>query len=68
MVALKERVAALYVDRATQKWVVRDREGNLWTLSPGENAWEDRLPFELIDENELEILPVHYIFMLGLHK
>jgi hypothetical protein len=61
---LKRRVAALYVDRNTQQWVVRDNEGNLWSVPPGENGWDQRSRFEPSEESDLEILPGHYIFMI----
>lgn len=57
---------AIYVDRARQQWVVRDREGNLWTLPSTENSWEERQPFVPTEETELEPVPGHYKSVLRL--
>ena len=39
MVEAMEFAVALYVDRATQQWVVRDRKGNFWSLPTANDAW-----------------------------
>jgi hypothetical protein len=58
---------ALYVDRCTQQWIVRDTDGNFWSLSTGEdNPWDARQPFYPTEETELEPIPGHYKAMLGL--
>ena len=54
------------MDRATQRWVVRDVEGRLWSLPPGEKPWDERQPFIPAEEPDLEPVPGHYKFMLGL--
>ena len=58
---------ALYVDRSTQQWIVQDPEGQFWSL-PGdaEDAWSYRQPFVPTGETELEPVPGHYKYMLGL--
>jgi hypothetical protein len=59
--------AALFVDRAcTEHWIVRDPEGNFWIVPPVENAWESRQRFYPTEETDLEAIPGHYRFMLGL--
>ena len=60
------RVVALYVDRAPQRWVVRDVEGRLWSLPPGDNPWYERQPFTPAEGTDLEPVPGHYKQMLGL--
>ena len=60
------RQVALYVDKTTQQWVVRDGEGNYWSLPPGENPWDGRQPFSVAEGTELEPVPGHYKYMLGL--
>jgi hypothetical protein len=55
----------LYVDRSTRQWVVRDPQGELWLLGTSE-PWDERRPFELTDEADLEIVPGHYRYMLDL--
>ncbi|MFO0844662.1 MAG: hypothetical protein U0797_20075 [Gemmataceae bacterium] len=59
-------VAALYVDRATRQWVVRDLEGQFWSLPAIDNAWDERQPFTPAEGTDLEPVPGHYKYMLGL--
>ena len=57
---------ALFVDRESQQWVVRDSDGNFWALPTTNNAWENRSPFEALPDNTLEPIPGHYKYTLGL--
>jgi hypothetical protein len=57
---------ALYVDRLSQQWIVRDPDGNFWRVPSVENAWEHRQPFEPSQETDLEPVPKHYKNMLDL--
>jgi hypothetical protein len=66
MLTSGKRVLALYVDRASQQWVVLDSEGNYWIVPSDDNPWEHRQPFQPTDETELEPVPGHYKYMLGL--
>jgi hypothetical protein len=59
-------VAALYVDRRTRQWIVRDPEGNLWVVPLTDNPWDHREPFQPTEETDLELVPGHYKHMLGL--
>lgn len=59
------RNIALFADRTSQRWVVRDQKGQLWALPPVANGWEDRKPFELTEETQLEPIPAHYRYFLG---
>jgi hypothetical protein len=61
----KERVA-LFVEKSSQHWVVRDPEGNFWTVPPVENGWDHRQPFYPTEESALDPVPRHYIYLLGL--
>ena len=61
-----KRRVALFVERAYQRWVVRDPEGNFWLLPTVDNAWDHRQPFAPTPETELEPVPGHYTSMLGL--
>jgi hypothetical protein len=63
---LKKRVIALFVDRFSKQWVVRDPEGNFWIVPSGENGWDHRQPFSPTEESELEPVPGHYLHMLDL--
>ena len=57
----------LFVDRATQQWIVLDSEGTFWTLpTDNENPWDQRQPYYPTEEAELEPVPAHYKYMLGL--
>ena len=61
------RTAAIFVDRTcTEHWIVRDPEGNFWIVPSVDNAWAYRRPFQPTEETELEAIPGHYRFMLGL--
>jgi hypothetical protein len=66
MRAVTKPVAALYVDKASQQWVVRDPDGNFWSLPSTDNPWDERQPFSPAEETELEPVPGHYKDMLGL--
>jgi hypothetical protein len=66
VVTFRKQVVALYADRISQQWIVRDPEGNFWIVPCIENAWEQRLPFYPNDETTLEPVPGHYIDMFGL--
>ena len=66
MQAASKRVVALYVDRASQQWVVRDADGNFWSLPSTDNPWDERQPFTPAEGTALEPVPGHYRYMLGL--
>ena len=63
---MSSRIVSLYVDRSSQKWVVRDGDGNLWLLPQVDDCWDHREPFEETEESELEAVPGHYRYVLGL--
>jgi hypothetical protein len=57
----------LFVHRASQQWVVLDQDGDFWILpSNNESPWDQRQPFTPTEENELEPIPGHYKYLLGL--
>ena len=71
--ALEERVmestgndVRIYVDRVNQQWIVLDANGNFWSLPATENPWNDRQPFTLAEETELDPVPGHYRYILGM--
>jgi hypothetical protein len=66
MLVPTKRVVALYVDKASQQWIVRDVEGNYWSLPSTDNAWDERQPFTPAEGTELEPVPGHYKHLLGL--
>jgi hypothetical protein len=66
MLVPAKRVVALYVDKAGGQWIVRDDEGTYWSLPPTDNPWDERQPFTPAEGTELEPVPGHYKYMLGL--
>ena len=67
MVATGKVTVALYVDKARpQHWIVRDPDGQFWIVPPVENPWANRQPIDLNEDAELEPVPGHYKYMLGL--
>jgi len=66
MAIIQKHVIALFVDKSSQQWVVRDADGNFWLLPPGNNPWDDRQPFYPTEENDLEPIPGHYRYLLNL--
>jgi hypothetical protein len=65
MVTSRKQVVGIYVDRSCQQWIVRDPEGNFWSVPSVENPWEHRQPFHPTDETDLVPVPGHYKDMLG---
>jgi hypothetical protein len=69
VVASDIRVVGIFVNRACPEgWIVRDGEGNFWTLPPTENPWDNREPFFPTEATELEPVPGHYKYLLGLPR
>jgi len=66
MLTASKPVVALFVDKTTRQWIVRDSEGNFWSLPSTDNPWDERQPFSPAEETELEPVPGHYKYMLGL--
>jgi hypothetical protein len=66
MFALRKQVVAIFVDRSTQQWIVRDPEGSYWVVPSGEDAWEHREPFDPNENTDLEPVPGHYKYLLQL--
>jgi hypothetical protein len=63
---LMVRKLTLYIDRSKQQWIVRDHDGNFWSVPPVSEAWDQRQPYYPTEETELELVPGHYKYMLGL--
>jgi hypothetical protein len=67
MITTRKPVMSLYVDKARPEyWIVRDREGLFWIVPPGEDAWSKRERFHPSEDAELEAVPGHYLYMLGI--
>ena len=68
MMVVKQRKMSIYVDKSSQKWVVRDEEGAFWSVPADEEGWKQREPFTPTEETELEPVPGHYYYLLGLPR
>jgi hypothetical protein len=66
MIVVRKQRVTLYVDRSSQQWIVLDSEGKFWILPSVENPWDQRQQFFPTEETELEPVPGHYKYMLGL--
>jgi hypothetical protein len=66
MHAVHTQAVSVYVDRLGGRWVVRDTAGRFWQLPPSDDPWRDREEFTPDDGAELEPVPGHYKYMLGL--
>ena len=66
MITTRKRAVALFADRSSRRWIVRDPEGNFWLLPPVENSWDHREPYQPTEDSDLEPVPAHYKDMLGL--
>lgn len=62
----RKPMATIYVDKSCHHWVVRDPDGNFWTLPSVELPWDERQPHQPTAETELEPVPGHYKDMLRL--
>ena len=58
--------AAVFVERSTEQWVVRDPEGNFWVLPAVDEPWLNRQPFYPTEETGLDPVPGHYKHILNL--
>jgi hypothetical protein len=67
MFTTEKLVVRLYVDKAcTEHWIVKDQEGRFWMVRPGPDSWERRQPYQPTEDSDLEPIPGHYRYMLGL--
>jgi hypothetical protein len=66
MTTIQKHVVALFVDKLSQQWVVRDADGRFWLLPVVEHPWDHRQPFDPTEETNLESVPGHYKYMLDL--
>jgi hypothetical protein len=66
MLTANKPTLALFIDRATHQWIVRDVDGNFWIVPAVENPWSHREPFQPVENTELEPVPGHYKYLLSL--
>lgn len=58
---------SLYIDRRLPScWIVRDRAGDFWMVPSGDDAWDRRQPYTITDDAQLESVPGHYRYLLGI--
>ncbi|MBX3441948.1 MAG: hypothetical protein KF774_06055 [Planctomyces sp.] len=66
MTQVARRMGAVFVDRCSQSWIVRDPDGNFWILPSAADGWRRRQPYDADKSDHLEPVPAHYRTMLGL--
>ena len=66
--SLKRSKRTLFVDRASQCWVVRDLGGEFWLVPSGEDPWKHRQLIDLSEDMQLEPVPSHYLSMLRIPR
>jgi hypothetical protein len=66
MTVARTHAVSIFVDRASRQWIVLDHEGAWWVVPPNEYGWEQRQPFVPPEDIELEPVPGHYRYVLGL--
>lgn len=66
MLIVRKHLVSLFVDHSTQRWIVRDPDGQFWILPVGDAAWEYREPFQPTEGMDLEPVPGHYKSLLNL--
>jgi hypothetical protein len=64
--ASQNQKVSIFVDRTSQQWIVRDDEGVFWMVPAIADAWDHRRLFIPSEEIELEPVPGHYRYVLGL--
>lgn len=66
MIRKRKDLVAVFADRSSQQWIVRDPDGIFWLVPPVINPWDHRQRIEPSDEMDLEPIPGHYKDMIGL--
>ena len=66
MTELRKKIVAVFADRISQQWIVRDSEGKFWLVPPVNDPWDHRQPFQPSQETELQPVPGHYKDTIGL--
>jgi hypothetical protein len=64
MITVRKPMVALYVERFSQQWVVRNSEGNFWIVPSVKNPWEHRQQFHPTEESVLNRFPVNIYICL----
>jgi hypothetical protein len=61
-----KQTVTLYVDRSSEKWIARDPDGNYWLVPSTNDGWNRREPFAMTEDTQLERVPGHYRYTLGI--
>jgi hypothetical protein len=61
-----KQTVSIYVDKSSPQWIVRDPDRTFWIVPATDDAWEHRTPYTLTDDSDLEPVPGHYKYLLGL--
>ena len=62
MIATRKPAMSLYVEKEHPDcWVMRDREGRLWVVPPGEDVWAKREPVHPSEQSEREPVPDRFL-------
>jgi hypothetical protein len=64
IMTMNKHVVSIFVDRSSSQWVVLDPDG--LSVPPIEQGWEHREPFTPTADRDLEPVPKHYTYMLGI--
>ena len=57
---------ALCVHKVTRQWIVRNPEGNVWSLPSTDNPWDEHQPFSSAEDTQLPPVPGHHKYTPGL--
>jgi hypothetical protein len=66
MTTVRKQVVQMYVDRVSHQWIVLGCDGIYWAVPAEKQGWDRRQRFVLTDQTELEPIPTHYKYLLGL--
>jgi hypothetical protein len=63
MDSMAKRSVSLFVDRTSQRWVVRDPDGQFWIVPSGDDGWDERPVLDPNADVDLEPIPGHYRYL-----
>lgn len=66
MTTVRKELVAVFADKVSQQWIVRDPDGNFWLVPPVKNPWDHRQPIQPSEEMDLQPVPGHYKDTIGL--
>ncbi|MBX3437118.1 MAG: hypothetical protein KF861_06485 [Planctomycetaceae bacterium] len=66
MLSVRKQTVSLFVDRISQRWIVRDPDGQFWVIPSGYEGWALREPLDPNGDFDLEPIPGHYRYLFDL--